>query len=356
MRITAIETYIAGNPWKNWLFVRVLTDNGLHGVGEGSLGHLNQAVQGAVRDITPMVVGMDPFDIEAMSLKVTRDIYADGGQIKMCALSAIEIACWDIIGKHLGQPVWRLLGGRCHEKLRAYANGWYRCERTPEAFAERARVVMAKGYTALKFDPFGTDWRVSTPAEEDLAVSIVAAVREAVGYSVDIMVEAHSRFGVASALKIARRLEPYRPAWLEEPVPHHDTVSTIAVAQASPVPIATGESLSSKHGVAELMSHGVIQIVQIEPIHVGGLLASRKIADAVDARYGVIAPHAAAGADQHHGLHPYRRRHPQLLHPGVLPRLQCHLGARHRLPQAELRRWLHPGADGAGPGHRPRPR
>jgi len=295
MKITSIKTYVVGNPWKNWLFVRVETNTGLHGIGEGSLGHLNQSVEGAIRDITPMLLGWDPFDIEAMVQKVTRDIYADGGQIKMCALSAIEIACWDILGKHLNQPVYKLLGGRCHEKLRAYANGWYRCERTPEAFAERARLVVAKGYTAMKFDPFGTDWRTLAPADEDLAVAIVAAVRDTVGPAIDIMVEAHSRFGVSSALRIARRLEPYRPAWFEEPVPHEDTISTIEVARHSPIPVATGESLSSKHRVSELMSHGVIQIVQIEPIHVGGLLASRKIADAVDARYGVIAPHAAAG-------------------------------------------------------------
>lgn len=295
MRITDIRTVIAGNPWKNWLFVRIETDAGIHGVGEGTLGHLNQAVQGAIRDITPRIRGMDPFDIEAISLTVTRDIYGDGGQIKMCALSAIEMACWDVIGKAVKQPVWRLLGGRCHDRLRAYANGWYRCERTPEAFAERARAVVAKGYTAMKFDPFGTDWRSQTPQEEDLAIALVAAVREAVGPKIDLMVEAHSRFGVASALRIARRLEPYHPAWLEEPVPHHDTTSTIAVAKASAIPIATGESLSNKHQVAELLAHGVIQIVQIEPIHIGGILASRKIADAVDARYGVIAPHAAAG-------------------------------------------------------------
>jgi galactonate dehydratase len=295
MRITDIRIFVAGNPWKNWLFVRVETDAGIHGIGEGSLGHLNHAVEGAVRDITPKILGMDPFDVEAISLKVNRDIYGDGGQILMCALSAVEMACWDIVGKELDQPVWRLLGGRCHESLRAYANGWYRCDRTPEAFAERARAVVAKGYTAMKFDPFGTDWRVVTPSEEDLAVDLVAAVRDAVGPAVDIMVEAHSRFGVASALRIARRIEKYRPAWLEEPVPHHDILSIVEVAKASPVPIATGESFSNKHQVAELLKHGVIQIIQIEPIHIGGILASRKIADAVDARYGVIAPHAAAG-------------------------------------------------------------
>jgi galactonate dehydratase len=295
MKITDIEVHHAGNPWKNWLFVRVLTDAGIHGVGEGSLGHLNHSVSGAIRDMRDQIIGRDPFDIERLLLIANRDIYADGGQILKCAIAAIEMACWDIMGKALKQPVWKLLGGRCHDRLRAYANGWYRCERTPEAFAERARAVVAKGYTAMKFDPFGVEWRTPDPSDEDLAVDLVAAVRGAVGPKIDLMIEAHSRFGVASALRIARRLEPYHPAWFEEPVPHHDTRSTIEVARACPIRVATGESLSSKHAVAELLSHGVIEIVQIDPMHVGGILTSRKIADAVDARYGVIAPHAAAG-------------------------------------------------------------
>ena len=151
------------------------------------------------------------------------------------------------------------------------------------------------GYTAMKFDPFGTGWRTLPPWEEDLSIDIVRAVRDAVGPNVDLMIEAHSRFGVASAIKIAHRLAEFRPAWLEEPVPHQNIQATVEVARASPVPIATGESLASKQQVAELLRHGVIQIVQIEPFYLGGILASRKIADMVDAHYGVIAPHAAAG-------------------------------------------------------------
>jgi galactonate dehydratase len=151
------------------------------------------------------------------------------------------------------------------------------------------------GYTAMKFDPFGTGWRSLTPREEDLSVDIVRAVRDAVGPEVDLMIEAHSRFGVSSAIRIGNRLAEFRPAWLEEPVPHHNVQATIEVARAVGVPIATGESLSSKQAIAELLSHGIIQIIQIEPMYIGGILASRKIADMVDAHYGVIAPHAASG-------------------------------------------------------------
>src|SRR5262245_28341825 len=196
-----------------------MTDEGIHGVGEGTLGQLNRAVEGALHDMEPLVVGMSPFDIEALVLRLNRDIYGDGGQIKMAAISALEIACWDIAGKALGQPIYNLIGGLCHQRLRAYANGWYRCERKPEAFAERARAVKAMGYTAMKFDPFGTGWRSLTPREEDLSVDIVRAVRDAVGPEVDLMIEAHSRFGVSSAIRIGNRLAEFRPAWLEEPVP-----------------------------------------------------------------------------------------------------------------------------------------
>src|ERR1700691_5404968 len=168
MKITEIETYLVGNPWKIWVFIRVLTDQGVYGVGEGTLGQMSGAVAGAIQDITPRVLGADPFDVEWIVNTVSRDVYADGGQIKMSALAAIEIACWDIMGKATKLPVYKLIGGKCHPRLRAYANGWYRIDRKPELFAERAARVKELGYTAMKFDPFGAGWRVLTPAEEDL--------------------------------------------------------------------------------------------------------------------------------------------------------------------------------------------
>ena len=296
MKITGIETYVVGNPWKIWVFARVLTDAGIYGVGEGSLGQMSYAVEGAIQDLKQWIIGADPFDIEWMTNRVNHEIYADGGQIKMSAMAAIEIACWDIMGKATNLPVYKLLGGKCHPKLRAYANGWYRVDRKPELFAERALRVKALGYTAMKFDPFGANWRIMTPREEDLSIDIVRAVRAAVGPEVDLMIEAHSRFGVSQAIQVAKRLEEFRPAWLEEPVPHHNPIHTVEVARATSVPIATGESLSSKQAFADLLKYGAIQIVQMEPVHVGGILASRKIADMVDASYGMIAPHSAAGA------------------------------------------------------------
>lgn len=295
MKITAIDTYIAGNPWKNWLFAKVSTDEGIHGVGEGTLNYFAKTVETAIHELKPLVLGMDPFQVEIMSQRLTRDVYSEGAQVHMCAVAAIEIACWDIIGKACNQPIYNLWGGRCQEKLRAYANGWYRGLRTPESFAEKAKIVAGRGYTALKFDPFGSNWRMLPRYEFDLSLDIIRAVRDAVGPSVDLLIEGHCRFNVATAIEFSEAMASQRPAWFEEPTIHTSIPATIEVARRSPVPIATGESLSSKQQFAELLQHDVINILQPEPLNLGGLFATRKIADMVDAHLGMIAPHSAQG-------------------------------------------------------------
>ncbi len=295
MKITAIDTYIAGNPWKNWLFAKVSTDDGLYGIGEGTLNYFGKTVEAAIHELKPLVLGMDPFQVEVITQKLTRDVYSEGGQIHMCAVAAIEIACWDIIGKVAGQPVYNLWGGRCHEKLRAYANGWYRGDRTPESFGEKAKEVARRGYTALKFDPFGDTWRMLSPYEFDLSIDIIRAVRDAVGPKVDILIEGHKRFNVATAVELAEAMHPMRPAWFEEPCDHANIAATVEVARRSPVPIATGEDLSTKQHFAELLKDNVISIIQPEPLNLGGLFAARKIADMADAHYAVVAPHSAQG-------------------------------------------------------------
>lgn len=295
MRITDIETYLVGNPWKNWLFVKVNTDEGIHGIGEGSLGHLSKTVETAIHEMKGFIIGLEVFQTEMLVTRLNRHIYADGGQIKMCAISALEIACQDAIGKAVKQPVYNLIGGRCRDRVRAYANGWYRNERTPEAFAASAKKVVAMGYSAMKFDPFGTAMGVMTPREEALAIDIVAAVREAVGPDVDLAVECHSRFSVSTAVLIGTKLAPYAPAWFEEPVPHGNIPAIVEVARHLQIPVGTGESLSSKQQVAELLAYNAIDIINVEPLHMGGILGTRKVADMVDAHYGQVIPHAAQG-------------------------------------------------------------
>ena len=295
MRITDVRTYLVGNAWKNWLFVRVDTDEGIHGVGEGTLNAFSATVEAAIHELRDAWIGHDPGQVELLLQRMTRDVYTEGGQIHMAAVSAIETACWDITGKALGRPVHDLLGGRVRDRVPVYANGWYRRERTPEAFAEAARATVERGYRALKFDPFGAAWRTQDRREENLSIEIVDAVRDAVGPDVDLMIEGHSRFSVSTALRIADRLAPSRPAWFEEPVHHQQLGAIVEVARRSPVPVATGESFSSLGQFADLLAQDAVHILQPEPLYLGGLWRTRQVAAMADAHYAVVAPHNAQG-------------------------------------------------------------
>jgi galactonate dehydratase len=295
MKISDVRTYLVGNAWKNWLFVRVDTDEGIHGVGEGTLNAFSATIETAIHELRDTYIGLDPSQVELLHQRMVRDVYSEGGQIHMAAVGAVEIACWDIVGKAQGRPVHELLGGLVRDRVPVYANGWYRVERTPEAFAERAADVAGRGYRALKFDPFGAAWRVQDRVEEDRSIDIVAAVRDAVGPTVDLMVEGHSRFSVSTALRIADRLADYRPAWFEEPVHHQQIGGMVEVARRSPVPIATGESYSSLGQFADLLAHDAVHILQPEPIHLGGLWRTRQVAAMADAHNAVVAPHNAGG-------------------------------------------------------------
>ncbi|MFD0682753.1 MULTISPECIES: mandelate racemase/muconate lactonizing enzyme family protein [unclassified Paenibacillus] len=294
MKITDVETYIVGNPWKNWLFVKLHTEEGIYGIGEGTLNGFAKTVEACIHELKHLYIGMSAFDVEALTLKMIRDVYSDGGQIQGSALAAIETACWDIIGKATNQPLYKLLGGRCHEKLRCYANGWYRGPRTPENFYEKAKTVVEKGYTALKFDPFGSAWRTVERKDFDLALNIIAAVRDSVGPDVDILIEGHNRFSVHTALQFAEAMLPYNPAWFEAPVPPQHISSMVEVAKRSPVPIACGEDYYCREQFAELLKHDAVHIIQLEPQFLG-ISASKQICGMVHAHNGVIAPHSAQG-------------------------------------------------------------
>lgn len=296
MRIIRATTFIAGNPWKNWLFVRLDTDQpGLYGIGEGTLNGFAKAVEATVHELSPFYEGMDPFQIETILQKMSRDVYSDGGQIHMNAVAAVEIACWDIIGKELGRPIYDLLGGRYHESLPAYANGWYQGPREVASFAEKAREVVERGYKGLKFDPFGSAWRTMTPADRQLSIDIIAGVREAVGPDVQIMVEGHRRFSVGEAIVIASEIEPLKPTWFEEPTDHTKIDATVEVARHTSVPIACGESFTTTHQFAELLKYNAVHILQPDPSNMGGILRTKQVAAMADAHYAMVAPHQAQG-------------------------------------------------------------
>jgi len=295
MKISDVTTYLVGNPWKNWLFVRVDTDDGVHGVGEGTVNGFSATVQAAIHELRDAYIGLEPSQIDLLHQRMVRDVYSDAGQVHMAAVAAIEVACWDIVGKASGRPVHDLLGGRIRDRVPVYANGWYRTERTPDAFADRARDVVGRGYRAMKFDPFGAAYRIMDRREEDLSIDIVAAVRATVGPSVDLMIEGHNRFSVATALRVADRLAEHRPAWFEEPVHFQQIGAMVEVGRRSPVPIATGESFTSLGQFADLLAHDAVHILQPEPLSLGGLWRTRQVAAMADAHYAVVAPHNAQG-------------------------------------------------------------
>jgi galactonate dehydratase len=296
VRITRATTYIVGNPWKNWLFVRVDTDQpGLYGVGEGSLNAFAKTVEAAVHELAPRYEGMDPFQVETIYQRMTRDVYSEGAQIHMNAAAAIEIACWDIIGKSTGRPIYDLLGGRYHETLPVYANGWYQGERRPEMFAEKAAEVVGRGYKALKFDPFGAAWRTMDLDERKLSLDITRAVREAVGPSVQIMIEGHRRFSVAESIWVGERLVEFEPTWFEEPTDHTKIDATAEVGRRLQVPVSAGESFTTTHQFAELLKYNSVHILQPDPSNMGGILKTRFVCAMADANYAVVAPHQAQG-------------------------------------------------------------
>ncbi len=289
MKITGIKTYLVGNPWKNWVFLKVFTDEGLTGVGEATGGLSAKPGEAQVHELERFVLGEDPLQPERLWQKMYKGLFL-GINVGM---NAIEIACWDILGKSLGVPVWKLLGGKHRPRLRVYANGWYQGRRDPGFFAEAARRVKEMGYTALKFDPFGSAYRSLDPAEEKLSIAIVGAVREAVGDSVDLCIEGHDRFSVSTAIRIGRQLEEFRPMWFETPVMSTDILATIEVARAIRVPVATGERFSRLSELSDLLSHRVVDIVQPETLRIGGISGARKAAAIAEAAEAFVALHQA---------------------------------------------------------------
>lgn len=289
MKITRIQTFIVGNPWKNWLFVKVYTDEGLSGVGEATSGLSTTPNEAAVHELSRFVIGEDPLQPETLWQKMYKGMFLRSDM----AMNAIEIACWDILGKNLNRPLWQLLGGKQRPQLRVYANGWYQGPRDPAFFAEAAVKVKAMGYTAMKFDPFGTAYRSLDHDEEKRSLAIVRAVREAVGDDVDICIEGHDRFGVSTAIRVARLLEEFRPMFFETPVMSTDIQATVEVARATRIPIATGERFSRLSEFLDLLSHRAVDIVQPETLRIGGISGTRKAAAIAEAAEALVAPHQA---------------------------------------------------------------
>jgi 2-dehydro-3-deoxyphosphogalactonate aldolase len=308
MKITEVQTFLVGNipPYRGgrcWLFVKLITDEGIEGLGEWSTAHVGRE-ESQVKLIDGLakrfVIGADPFQIELLWQKVyaTDHDYRHPGLSSTPALSAIEMACWDIVGKALNQPVYNLLGGQYHEMLRAYAymptaGIW----ESPKKAGEIAADLLKKGNTAMKFDPFPI-----FPAPRDIPLKDIArlaeifkCIRDAVGNEVEVGLGTHGQLTTSSAIRIANMLEPYYPFWFEEPVSLENVNEMARVAAHTSIPIATGERLLTKYEFVEIFQKQAAQIIQLDVGHCGGILESKKIAGMAEAHYATIAPHMFCG-------------------------------------------------------------
>lgn len=296
MKISRLTPLVLGTPWRNLIYLKLETDEGLVGYAEARSVNRTEAVLGYLEGIgRRYVLGSDPFRIEELVQRIFVGDFARVDDIAGIGIALVETACWDILGKALGQPVYQLLGGAVRDKIKAYANGWYAVERTPDAIAEEAKKVIAKGYRALKIDPFGAGLYEMERAEKNHSISIIEAVRGVVGPDVEILVEMHGRFSPATAIDIARDLEPFRPSWVEEPVPP-DNIEAMAKASAKiRIPVATGERLHTRFEVRRLLELGAVDILQTDITESMGLLEGKKIAAMADASYVTFAPHNVGG-------------------------------------------------------------
>jgi 2-dehydro-3-deoxyphosphogalactonate aldolase len=313
VKIVEFKTYVVANPpphygGRYWIFVKLTTDHGVDGFGEVySVPFHPHVVATMAADVCERcVVGMDPFQIERLSRVVISSGYTQrSGLSIMGILSALETACWDIVGKELGRPVYDLLGGRVHERLRTYTylypqpgdGGDVYSE--PELAAARAVEYADLGFTAVKFDPVGPytafDPRQLSLEALDRAQRFVGLVREAVGNRCDLLFGTHGQMTASSAIRLARRLEPFDPLWLEEPVPPENVEEMARVAAATTIPVATGERLAGKHEFARLLRQQAASILQPALGRCGGILEAKKIAAIAEAHYAQIAPHLYCG-------------------------------------------------------------
>ena len=298
MKIAAVKSFLV-NPdsSKNLLFVKVETDDGLHGWGEAyTQSDRDRTIEAHIKGLSRYLVGRDPLQIKHFTFWAYTDFAAKRGSMDLySAISAIEHALWDIAGKAMSQPVYNLLGGVFRHKIRVYANGWgawYHTENRTEEIASRAKDLVARGFSALKFDPFLGPWRtIISRREEQTAVDCVQAVREAVGPDVDILVEVHRRLAPIHAIRIAEMMEPYDPFWFEEPVSSRDLGGLVEAKRRIKLPIVTGEELYTKTEFRDVFERRAADIINADVCNCGGILELREIAAMADAYHVAVSPH-----------------------------------------------------------------
>ena len=307
MKITNVEIYQVGSPsptgsaaWAaNSIILKLTTSSGLLGYGEAVPTLRVQPVIQSLREVSRLYMGKDPIDVERNWHEWHKhDFYLPVSFESTTAVSAFDIACWDIIGKHFGAPIHHLLGGATRSRIRLYSNGWYNDCVTPEEFGDRARQFAKHGYTALKFDPFGDyyDWIDRKGLE--VAYDRVKAVRDATGREVELLIEHHGRFNPNSAITIAKRLREFDPLFMEEPVHPENIEGLRKYRAATDVRIALGERILTKEHVATVLAGNLTDFLQPDIMNIGGVTQGRKVAALAEA-FGVeVAFHNAFGPIQ----------------------------------------------------------
>jgi len=313
VKVTEVETFVVANPppsfgGRYFTFVKLTSSDGVVGYGEAYAATFHpEVVSAMIVDVAERhLLGRSPFDIEPF----WRSAYSRGFTQRpdlslMGVVSALEIACWDIVGKTLGRPVYQLLGGQVHERLRSYTYLYpddgdvTNVYDDSELAARRASEYVRRGFTAVKFDPAGpyTVMGGHQPSQlrMDRSVEFVRAIREAVGTRADILFGTHGQFTASGALRLAASLEPYDPLWFEEPTPPDDLAGMARVAAGTTIPIAAGERLTTKVEFARLLESGAASIVQPNLGRAGGMLEGKKIAAIAEAHNAQIAPHLYCG-------------------------------------------------------------
>ena len=295
MKITDVRHFIVHPGWrKNWVFVRIETDAGITGWGEAySQYDRDRPVASHVDELSRYLVGRDPFQIKHITTMAYDDYAARRGSLEFyCAISGIEAALWDIVGKALEQPVYRLLGGQVRERIRVYANGWSYGMDTPADYARAAAGVVQQGFTALKFDPLPRPWRTYIPKQHERhAVAVVQAVREAVGPDVDILIELHRRLAPMHAISLAKQLERFEPYWLEEPCQAENIGAIAEVRANTTIPVVTGENIFAKSGFRPVFDERAADIINPDVANCGGILELKEIAAMAEPYFIAVSPH-----------------------------------------------------------------
>jgi galactonate dehydratase len=279
---------------KIWLFVKINTNEGIHGWGEVYTQldrHMN--IELIIKELGRYLIGRDPFNVKHFTTMVYNDFAGRRGSMDLyCALSGLKQALWDIIGKYLDVPVYNLLGGACRSKIRVYANGWYPDLKTPDEYSEAAIKTVKLGFNALKFDPFPGPWRSYIDKnQEQQAINVVKAVREAVGPDIDLLIEVHRRLAPMHAIRVAKSIEVIKPFWYEEPVPSENLQALAEVRNRINIPVVTGEALYTKNDFREVFEKRAADIINPDVCNCGGILELKEIAAMAEHHYVAISPH-----------------------------------------------------------------